>query len=141
VNPRNSEAIEIKDMVLSYLFAKRNALLKGSKRGEAVIMHTSPFMVARWGEAEGMFNPKQKNVPPPVLYKILKYLDFLMGEPWLCSAVDIRITTDGPSSKFTQYEFEFVENGQTEGGDDDITETSKHSMRDAISDTLSQPTS
>ncbi len=124
---------EIKNIVLSYLANKRDAFLSGASLGETKTFNVTPHIISRYAEAEGLHT---KPFCKPVQYKILKYLDFLRDEPWVCSADTVRIDVDLSDSGISkiQYQFVFRKNGEERRYDE---ESVKH---DAGSNVLNSDT-
>lgn len=124
---------EIKNIVLSYLASKRDAFLSGARLGETRSFNVTPHIISRYAEAEGLHT---KPFCKPVQYKILKYLDFLRDEPWVCSADTVRIDVDLSDSGISkiQYQFVFRKNGEERRYDE---EGVKH---DTSSDVLNSDT-
>lgn len=85
--PENKTPQEI---VLNYLRDKRNGLLFESE-GKTFSLKVTPHLISKWADREKVHS---RPFAKPVQYQFLKQLDFLVDEPWLCSADKSRIDVD-----------------------------------------------
>ena len=85
--PENKTPQEI---VLNYLRDKRNGLLAESE-GNTFSLKVTPHLISKWADRK---NVHTRPFAKPVQYQFLKQLDFLVDEPWLCSADTSRIDVD-----------------------------------------------
>jgi hypothetical protein len=85
--PENKTPQEI---VLNYLRDKRNGLLLESV-GKTFSLKVTPHLISKWADRKKIHT---RPFAKPVQYQFLKQLDFLVDEPWLCSADTSRIDVD-----------------------------------------------
>jgi len=107
--PENKTPQEI---VLSYLRAKRNGLLLESE-GKTFSLKVTPHLISKWAGRE---NKHSRPFAKPVQYQFLKQLDFLVDEPWLCSADKSRIDVDMKDG-ISQICYIFIFKNKSQGGE------------------------
>ncbi len=100
------------DIVLSYLRDKRNGLLVESE-GKTFSLKVTPHLISKWADRKDMHT---RPFAKPVQYQFLKQLDFLVDEPWLCSADTSRIDVD-MNNGISQICYIFTFKNKSQGGE------------------------